>query len=109
MELYFSPINYFLATICYGFLAVFTIYLFLKYKERFGKLFFIGVFAQGVGGALHTLYWGLARLFLAQGNVELYTKMSNNIPFALAQGIDTIGAVIMIICFYKFFIKKHKQ
>ena len=104
---YFASINYFIAVVCCIFLVAQMIYLWRKYGDKFGHTLFLGIAILGFLHILHTGYWGIARLFFAWGNMEIYNIMQAPLNFAIAQGFDTIGIIILSICCYKFFkIKK---
>ena len=101
-----SFINYFIAAGFYCSQICVSIYLFCKYRHKFGTLLFIGTMVHGIGGTLHTLYWGIARLILASGGTETYALMQAPLPFAFAQGVDTISAGFLAVCTYLFFIRR---
>lgn len=103
--LYFSPINYFISAFCYLLSVIQMVYLWNKYKHKFSCFLFLGIGVMGFAGVLHTLYWGIARLYFAWGNMDIYNAMQAPLPFAVAQGFDTMGIIIMMICLYKFFNK----
>ena len=108
IEMIFAPINYFIASIVYIVLSILSFKSYIRYKNthKIWRWYLLGLSVEAFLIVLHTLYWCIAKTIHGCGNLELYDKLSAPIPFALAQGFETLGGIIMLCVFILILDKK---
>jgi len=111
-EMLFSPANYLITAIIYLILGILSLRLYLVFRQakKGWYFYFLGIALESFCIVLHTSYWCFAKFVDACGMKELYAQLSAPIPFALAQGFETIGGIVMLIVFIvAFFGSKKKE
>jgi hypothetical protein len=107
----FASINYFVAVVVYAILFILSLrfYFIYRQEDRVWCWYFLGLAIEAFCIVLHTSYWCYAKLVHALGMNELYDKLSAAIPFALAQGFETIGGMVMVTTFIYIFYYAPKE